>query len=121
MSPSSLIPKPQVLLFVERRNSRSVTAVSSPSPSTLNRKKPWRNDCTCLPFVSAARVVVPLHGVVPVVEAVAKIAHLAVRIAHAPAGDECFPQVGHVVAIHILQVNCFAPFLDQGAAPIEGN
>ena len=45
MIPSSLMPRPQVLLFVERRN-------SSFEPSGLKRKKPWRNRCGSPPTVS---------------------------------------------------------------------
>ena len=43
--PSSLMPSPQVLLFVERRN-------SSFEASGLNRTNPWRNRCVSPPTVS---------------------------------------------------------------------
>src|SRR5437868_12771801 len=64
--PSSLRPRPQVLLFVERTNSSFVTTGEPPAlaggstadlrpplaGSSLNRKNPWRNLCSSPPTVS---------------------------------------------------------------------
>src|SRR5262245_31486528 len=67
------------------------------------------------------RIVVPLHGPVPVVETVLEIAHAAVRIAHVPTGDQRLAQVGFIVAVGVLEVDCLAAILDNRPAAIEGD
>ncbi|MBW8885755.1 MAG: ThuA domain-containing protein, partial [Planctomycetia bacterium] len=67
------------------------------------------------------RVVVALHGPVPVVEAIAKITHLAVRVAHVPAGDERLLEVGPIVAIGVFEIKGFGAVLNNRTTAIEGD
>src|SRR5207253_1835695 len=65
------------------------------------------------------RIVVALHGPVPIVEAVPEITDLAVRVAHVPAGDERLLDVGLVVAIGVFEIERLGAILDDCATAIE--
>ena len=63
-------------------------------------------------------VVVTLHGPNPIVWTVLKIADSTVSITHGPTGDEHLLEVGNIVTVGILEVDCGLAVLNDDSAAI---
>ncbi len=65
------------------------------------------------------RCVVTLHGPIPVIVTVLKVADATVGVAQRPTGDQFLSKVSLIVAIDVFQIDCLRAVLNNGSTTIE--